>query len=269
MAEGTIRVAVAGAAGRMGREVLAAVGRASDMELVAAVDRVSAGQSARAVAGPDAADIPIRERLGEALDESPADVLVDFTLAAAAPSNAISALKRKTAVVIGTSGISAQDLSAIREATMESGLPALLVPNFAIGAVLMVRFAEAAARWLPEAEVIEMHHKGKLDAPSGTAMHTAEVIQTSRGQAPPRNTQAVEKVPGARGAKVKEVPVHSIRLPGFVAHQEVLFSGEGEVLTIRHDSMDRRSFMSGVLLAVREVRSLSGLVVGLDKVMFR
>lgn len=246
-----------------------ALSSSSEFEIVAAVDKQCNGESARSLIGGTVADVAIQNKLGETLDACPSDVLVDFTHPSSAASNTLSALKRGVAVVIGTSGLSSEDLSAIREACGESGRPALLVPNFAIGAILMMRFSEMAAAWFPSAEIIELHHDGKADSPSGTACRTAEIIAEARETAPRGVIHPVEKHPGARGAKVKGIHVHSVRLPGYVAHQEVLFGGPGEVLTIRHDSMDRKSFMEGVKLACREVQTLSGLVVGLDKLMFR
>lgn len=253
----------------MGTEALRALGSSSDFEVVAAVDKVSVGESCRSVAGHQAPDLAIAGKLGETLDSCSADVLLDLTHPSSAAANTLSALKRGLAVVIGTSGLGNEDLSAIRQECAETGNPALLVPNFAIGAVLMMRFAELAAAWFPNAEVIELHHDQKADSPSGTGTRTAELIADKRPSVPRGPIGAVERFPGARGANVKGVHVHSVRLPGFVAHQEVIFSGPGEVLTIRHDSMDRKSFMEGVKVACREVRTLSGFVVGLDKLMFR
>jgi 4-hydroxy-tetrahydrodipicolinate reductase len=263
-----VQVAVVGAAGRMGRESIRAISRQNDMEVVAAIDHQCVDEPVRGLVGHEGPDLAVRSKVGEALDETRPDVLLDFTHASCAPEHALSALKRRVAVVIGTSGLSTADLQVVREACAEHKTPCLLVPNFALGAVLMMRFAEEAARWLPHAEIIELHHPAKADAPSGTAMHTARTVQAARASAP-RDTPSAERFGGARGASIEGVRVHSIRLPGLVAHQEVLFGGHGEVLTIRHDSLDRTSFMEGVVLACREVRSLTGLVVGLDKIMFR
>jgi len=264
-----IRVVVIGAAGKMGQEVMRAVSAASDMELVGAVDKTDGGASIRMMAGQELPDLQIENRLGHVLDSTKPDVAVDFTHMLAAPEHAMSCLKRKVPVIIGTSGISSTDLSAIREECRENATPAALIPNFAVGAVLMVKFCEMAAAWLPDVEIVERHHKAKLDAPSGTALHTAERIAEARREVPRITQGTTEKVAGARGGKHKDVTVHSVRLPGYVASQEVVFGGDGELLTVRHDSIDRRSFMPGVLLAVRQIRSFEGLVVGLDKFMFR
>jgi len=264
-----IKVAVVGATGKMGLETCRAISSASDMKLVAAIDRREGGRRLVDLAGKEAANLKIEEKLGEALDRSKPHVLIDFTNATAAPANALSAINRGVSPVIGASGLSREDISAIREACIYQKVPALLVPNFAIGAVLMMRFAEMAAKWMPMSEIIEMHHDEKLDAPSGTAIRTAEMISDARVTEAYVPGGHHSKYAGARGAEVKHVPVHSVRLRGLVAHQEVLFGNTGELLTIRHDSMDRRSFMEGVKLAVRQVRGLEGIVIGLDKVMFR
>jgi 4-hydroxy-tetrahydrodipicolinate reductase len=172
--------------------------------------------------------------------------------------------------VVGTSGFTPDRLDTLRGWLSDKpSLGLLIVPNFALGAVLSMKFAELAARYYPSAEIIELHHAGKADAPSGTAAHTASLIAAARasaglGQAPDATTSALD---GARGALVDDVRVHSVRLAGLVAHQEVLFGGEGETLTIRHDSLDRKSFMPGVLLGVREILDRSGLTVGLENVL--
>ncbi|QYK52844.1 MAG: 4-hydroxy-tetrahydrodipicolinate reductase [Fimbriimonadaceae bacterium] len=262
-----LKVAVVGACGRMGQEVVRAVSGAQDMELVGACDRTSDGATTQSLLGGTVTSLDIGNKLGAMLESSTPDVLVEFTHHASATDHTLSALKRGVAVVIGTSGISSEDQRTIKLAADEYGAPVLLVPNFALGAVMMMRFAATAAKYFPDAEVIEMHHEQKLDAPSGTAWHTAEQIAAARERSGYRAIGAVEKAKGARGGDVSGVQVHSVRLPGFVASQEVLFGGPGERLSIRHDSMDRASFMAGVLLAVRKVKELNGFHVGLDKLM--
>jgi 4-hydroxy-tetrahydrodipicolinate reductase len=240
-----IKVGVLGAKGRMGSEVCRAVDAADGMELAAAVD-----------VGDE------RDALTEC------DVIVDFTHPGAVLDNLRWCLSRGRNVVVGTSGFDEARLASVAGWLGDAPLArALIVPNFSIGAVLMMRFAEMAARFFESAEVIEMHHAAKADAPSGTATRTASLIAAARAAAelgpPPDAT--VSEVDGARGAVMDGVRVHSVRLAGLLAHQEVLLGGHGEVLTIRHDSMDRSSFMPGVLLAVRGVASLPpGLTVGLE-----
>jgi 4-hydroxy-tetrahydrodipicolinate reductase len=220
----TIRVAVAGAAGRMGQTVCDAVGGADDMELVARVDPA------------------LDTTLAQALAERP-DVLVDFTVPTTAVANAREAVAAGVHVVIGTTGFDPAALSGLEGANI------FIAPNFAIGAVLMMQFATAAARHMRKAEIIELHHDSKVDAPSGTAARTARLMS--------------EAAP-----ELGDVPIHSVRLPGLVAHQEVILGDVGQTLTIRHDSTDRTSFMPGVLLAVRRVPTLSeSPVVGLENLL--
>lgn len=268
------RVLVCGAAGRMGREVVKAVEEAEGLALVAAVDRVSAGADSGELAGMGRNGIEIESDLQAAIARSQPTVMVDFTLPDSVKQNAILALENGVSPVIGTTGLSPSDLSMLDELAKERDIGVFVAPNFAIGAVLAMQFAAQAARYLPDVEIIELHHEKKLDSPSGTALLTAQKIAAARqeaGQTPiPMPENLVEKAPGARGARhvnTGDIPVHSVRLPGFVAHQEVIFGGVGEILTIRHDSTNRSSFMPGVVLAVRKVRGLNGLVVGLENLL--
>lgn len=263
-----IRVAVLGAAGKMGREVLLAVSKAHDMELVGAVDRDHSGQTARDLLGAPCPKVEICPKVGLTLDACKPDVVVDFTHMSSAPDHAISCLQRKIPIIIGTSGLNPSDYAGIREACREHATPAAVVPNFAVGAVLMTRFAEIAAKWFRDVEIIERHHHQKVDAPSGTAMHTAERIADARPERPLHHEHSIEKVKGARGGIYKDIEIHSVRLPGYVASQEVVFGSEGQLLTLRHDSIDRQCFMPGVLLAIRRIREFDKLVIGLDKMMF-
>ncbi len=225
-----IRVAVAGAAGRMGQAACGAVDGAEDMELVAR------------------ADPALGTNVAEAIGERP-DVLIDFTIPATALANAREAVAAGVHVVVGTTGYDPAELDAFRGA----GANLFVAPNFAIGAVLMMRFAAEAARHMRAAEIIELHHDRKLDAPSGTATRTAALMQAARE-------------PGATGGA--PIPIHSVRLPGLVAHQEVILGDVGQTLTIRHDSVDRESFMPGVLLAVRRVAGLPrSPVIGLEHLL--
>jgi 4-hydroxy-tetrahydrodipicolinate reductase len=195
-------------------------------------------------------------------------VLVDFTVAAAAYPNALTALREGVSPVIGTTGMSEAQVGEIRELAAERGVGAFLAPNFAIGAVLMMVFAQQAARFMPEAEIIELHHEKKIDAPSGTAMRTAELIRAARAaRTVERPAHEELKLEGARGGDLDGIHVHSVRLPGYVAHQEVIFGGLGQTLTIRHDSIDRSSFMPGVLIACKRVREQPGLVIGLENLL--
>jgi 4-hydroxy-tetrahydrodipicolinate reductase len=177
-------------------------------------------------------------------------------------------MSRGIPFVSGVTGISNQVVEDIRRLTERHSTPAMLVPNFAIGAVLLMRFSEMAAKWIPDAEIIEFHHEKKVDAPSGTAMLTAQRIAAARTSDPVTPPTQVVKAAGARGGDVDGVPVHSVRMPGLLAHQLVMFGASGELLTLRHDTVDRAVYMPGIKLCVRGVRSLSGLTMGMDRLLF-
>ena len=233
-----------------------------------AVDPTHAGANARSLAGPDAANLFLSGDIEAALAASPVDVLIDLSHHSAVARNAEAALRQGAAVVVGCTGASEATLARLAGLAEETGQGVLVVPNFSVGAVLMMRFAEIAAAWMPDVEILELHHERKEDAPSGTAMLTARLISEARQAAPTELPIPFLRADGARGADVLGVPVHSIRLPGYLAHQAVMFGAPGESLTIRHDSMDRASFMPGVRLAARSVLGMKGLVTGLDKVLF-
>ena len=244
-----IKVGVLGARGRMGAEVVAAVEAATDFQLVSALD------------------------LGDSLDQlvtSGAQVVVDFTTPDSVMANLEFLITHKIHAVVGTTGFDdarMAKLKALSSAHPEVGI--LIAPNFAIGAVLMMEFATKAAKYFESAEIIELHHPNKVDAPSGTASRTAELIAAARKEAklPAMPDATSTSLDGARGALVGDVPVHSVRLRGLVAHQEVLFGGLGETLSIRHDSLDRAGFMPGVLLGIRSVISRPGVTFGLEHFM--
>jgi 4-hydroxy-tetrahydrodipicolinate reductase len=270
----TIRVGVSGAAGRMGRAVVKAVTEADGLHLAAAVDTQQVGADAGELAGIGRTGVTIENELRAALKRWNVGVLVDFSLPDAVLTNAITAIEAGVAPVIGTTGLSQTELERLDELAQEQGLGVFIAPNFAIGAVLMMQFAAQAARYLPDVEIIELHHEKKLDSPSGTALLTAQKIARARQEAQvaptPTPANTVEKAPGARGAggdATGNVPIHSVRLQGFVAHQEVIFGGTGQTLTLRHDSTDRSSFMPGVILAVRKIGQLRGLTVGLENLL--
>lgn len=265
--EGTIRVCLVGACGRMGMEAARALAKAPGLELSAAIDRSHCSEPLRQFAGPTVPDLEVEQKLGAALERTGCHVMVDFTHPGVAADHALTAIRHGVAPVIGTSGIASAGLNDIKHACQEASVPGMIVPNFAFGAVLMMKFCEMASKWLPDAEVIEMHHDQKVDAPSGTAMRTAEVIAASRARARRALPNEIIKADGARGANVAGIKVHSVRLPGLVAHQMVMFGGSGETLTIRHDSIERSSFMPGLVLCVNEVWNLEGLTIGMDRLM--
>jgi 4-hydroxy-tetrahydrodipicolinate reductase len=249
----TIRVGVFGATGRMGTTACTAIGADPELELVAAVSPHGVGRSLEGISV--AADPSV-------MLEAAADVALDFTVIEAAKSHAAWCAEHGLHAVIGTTGFAETDVAELRSAFTRSNC--IIAPNFAIGAVLMMRFAELAAPFFESAEIIELHHDGKADAPSGTAMMTARRMAAASSDwgADPTTKEAL---PGARGGKGEGgIPIHAVRLRGLVAHQEVLLGTTGQSLTIRHDSYDRAGFMPGVLLAVKRVADHPGLTVGLD-----
>ena len=245
----TIKVAVLGAKGRMGAETVKAISSTSDLSLVAQID------------------------LGDSIEQltaTGAQVVVDFTHPDSVMKNLEFAIKNGIHVVVGTTGFDEKKLSEVKGwLASNPTVGAVIAPNFGLGAVLMMQFAAKAAQYFESVEIVELHHPDKADAPSGTASRTAELITEARKSAkrPAMPDKTSSGLDGARGAKVGDVPVHSVRLRGLVAHQEVLLGDQGETLSIRHDSIDRSGFMPGVLLAVREVTKKPGLTFGLEQLM--
>ncbi len=254
-----IRVGVVGATGRMGREVCRAVDADPELELVAAVSRPHAGERVADVIGFPS-DVVFTDRLDPLVDAG-VEVSVDFTSGAYAPEHVAWAIEHGVHVVVGTTGFDADPAWG-----RQDRVGVLIAPNFAIGALLMQRCAEEAVRYLPDAEIVELHHGDKPDAPSGTAIATARRMAAARGDR--QGEPGEERVPGARGADVDGIRVHSVRLPGLVAHQMVILGGRSETLTIRHDSVDRTSFMPGVIMAVKAVGSRPGLTIGLEPILW-
>lgn len=253
-----LRVGVFGAAGKMGREVCKAVSGAPDLELVAAVDPVAFGEPA-ATAGVEISESP------DVVARAGADVAVDFTHPDTVLQNAVFCLERGIHVVIGTTGIGNDSLERIREACVEAN--AFVAPNFSIGAVVMMHLASKAAPYFDRVEVVEVHHDQKADAPSGTAIRTAQLLAAARSEGWPDRGDSTESLEGARGAVVAGIRIHAVRLPGVVADQTVVFGTVGQTLSIAHRTTDRSSFMPGVLTAIREVPRLSGLTVGLENLL--
>lgn len=262
-----LKVVVIGADGRMGREVVRAVAQETGLTLVGAVDTRNHGQDIGTLAGAGPCGVPIAGNLGRVLEETGADVVVDFTTPQSVRENLAVVLKHKVHAVIGTTGISEESIEAMDREAREAGVGVLIAPNFAIGAILMMKFAAEAAKYFPHVEIIELHHDQKLDAPSGTAVKTAELIKENRGAISQGHPEEVEKIRGVRGGEFSGMRIHSIRLPGLVAHQEVIFGGLGQTLRIRHDSINRESFMPGVILAVKKAVNLSGVTYGLEKLL--
>ena len=242
-----IRVLVNGAEGRMGQEVVKSITAAADLELV---DQTDLGD-----------DLIAR------IKASQAQAVVDFTTAAVAFENTRKILEAGVHPVVGTSGLLAEQVAKLQQFAQDKGIGGLIAPNFAIGAVLLMKYAQDAAKYLPDVEVIELHHNRKADAPSGTAVKTAQLIAEARQEIPKALVEEKELFEGARGSEVHGLRVHSLRLPGLVAHQEVIFGGTGETLTIRHDSIHRESFMPGVCLACRKVIGTQQLFYGLEHLL--
>jgi 4-hydroxy-tetrahydrodipicolinate reductase len=251
----------------MGRSSCRAVLDASDLELVAAIARGGAGAQLRELVAEAPSGLRVRGTAEDLLDAK-AEVVIDFSAPEATLAAARLLLPAGVHLVSGTTGLPAASLEELASLAGEQGAGnAVWAPNFALGAVLAQRFAAIAARYYQAAEVIELHHAGKADAPSGTALRTAKAIAAARRRPASAIPPGRELVTGARGGDVQGVRVHSVRLPGLVAHQEIIFGGEGELLTLRHDSLDRSSFMPGVLLCVRGVANRPGLTVGLEPLL--
>lgn len=260
----TIRVLISGS-GKMGREVLSAVHREDGLEPVGVVDLFATSDTFPLPDG--SSTIPFDADAVMVIKNTRPDVAVDFTNAEWTPRLAEAALAAGVRLVIGTSGLDDGFVRQLEEECRKRRLGAVLAPNFALGAVLMQHMAKTAARYYNSAEIIELHHDQKVDAPSGTAIATAKGMAEARGKPFSRGQTQRENLPGTRGGEAGGVTIHSVRLPGLVAHQEVILGSPGEVLTIRHDTMGRESFMPGVLLAVRHVMEHPGLVVGLERLI--
>lgn len=247
MMEKQIRIAVAGAQGRMGQEVVKMLGEDQELVYTGALDtRVS------------------DEVIERQLAEMKPDVLVDFTTPHTVYRHMELCLRHNVRPVVGTTGLTPEQLEDLTARYKEAGLGAIIAPNFAIGAILCMKFAAMAAKYMPHVEIIELHHDKKLDAPSGTALKTAEMIAAVRENMKQGHPEEKETIAGARGADYDGFRIHSVRLPGMVAHQEVLFGAAGQTLSIRHDSINRESFMPGVNMAIKAVMNLNQLVYGLE-----
>ncbi|NLT94519.1 MAG: 4-hydroxy-tetrahydrodipicolinate reductase [Clostridia bacterium] len=263
-----IRVGVMGACGKMGQEICKAVLDDPDLVLEAALDVVNQGYELGTLLGRPQCKILIDSNLNDVLKKVKLDVIIDFTNAQAVLNNAPKVIEKGVNLVIGTTGLSTEEIKNLEELALKNNVGILIAPNFAIGAVLMMKFAREAAKFLPYVEIIEKHHNQKIDAPSGTAIKTLEEIAKVREPMVQGNAKEYEKIPGSRGGDYQGIKIHSMRLPGLVAHQEVIFGGLGQILTIKHDSLSRESFMPGILLGCKKVSSWKGLVYGLENILF-
>ena len=263
-----IKVLVSGACGRMGKEVVNAVNEAADMELVGAVDIVNIGEDIGKIALGQENGIKISNDLTKTIKSLKPDVVVDFTQPNSAFSNAKSILEAGARPVIGTTGLKDEQIEDIKQLAQKSNLSGMIAPNFTTGAVLMLLFAQTAAKYFDNAEIIEYHHNQKKDAPSGTAVKTAQLMAKVNPDLMKGNCPETETITGSRGGTANgKIHVHSVRMPGYMASQEVLFGSTGQILSIRHDSVDRKCYMPGVLLAIRYVMDNNKFIYGLDNIL--
>ncbi|MGF1480646.1 MAG: 4-hydroxy-tetrahydrodipicolinate reductase [Cyanophyceae cyanobacterium] len=274
MTKDRIPVVVNGATGKMGREVIKAVTRAEDLMLLGAVARhpETVGQDVGEVVGIGAVEVPIVNDLQGILvmatQETIQGVMVDFTHPDSVYENVRTAIAYGVRPVVGTTGLSPTQLGELADFAEKASTGALIIPNFLIGMVLLQQAAIAASQYFDHVEIIELHHNQKADAPSGTALKTAQMLAELGKSYNPAAVEATEKLPGARGGLADaNIPIHSIRLPGLIAHQELIFGAPGELYTLRHDTTDRACYMPGVLLAIRKVTQLKSLVYGLEKIL--
>ncbi len=268
-----ITVAIAGVNGRMGRTSVQAIQSATNVRLIGAFGKENADYVGKNV--EELVGLPYNERTGILVSNNltdclvqPPDVLLDFTEAHSAVRHAIKAIEHKVRPVIGTTGLMAEHLKELEHATTKHKIGAMVVPNFSVGAILMINFAEQASRLFKNAEIVEMHNLGKLDAPSGTAMHTARKMSNVGHSYNESAIKENELLPGARGGKTDNgLHIHSVRLPGILSHQEVYFAQEGELLTIKHQSFNTKCFIQGILISLQAVMQLKTLVIGLDSLI--
>jgi 4-hydroxy-tetrahydrodipicolinate reductase len=262
-----IKIIIAGPRGRMGREAVALVHSTEHFQLIAVIDNKNDGMKLSDLEGFPPLDTPIYSDLEICLQNNSADVLVDLTTPEVGMLHTKTALSYNVRPVVGTTGFSKSDLEELETICREKQLGCIIAPNFAIGAVLMMKFSQMAAKYFEDIEIIEMHHDQKLDAPSGTAVKTAEMISSIREAKKQGHPNEKETIGGARGAEYDGMRIHSVRLPGLIAHQQVLLGSDGQTLSIRHDSYNRSSFMSGVKVAVETIMNLNTFVYGLENIL--
>lgn len=264
----TIKVAIAGARGRMGIEAVKAITDAVDMEIVAVLDHKYDGLYLHGTeVNEERGGIPVYTSFGHLNSETKPDVLLELTNPEAVYQNMYDAISNGVRPVVGTSGLSVDNIGELTRLAKERRVGGIIAPNFSVGAVLMMKFSAMAAKYLGDIEIIESHHDQKVDAPSGTALKTVEMIMDVRESHRQGHPDEKEQMAGARGADIDGMKIHSVRLPGLLAHQEVLLGSKGELLTIRHDSFDRSCFMPGVLMSIRDVMERDNLIYGLENII--
>lgn len=262
-----VKIVVAGPRGRMGKEAVQLVLETENYELVGVLDRKHDGKTLSEVEGLPSADVLIYTDIHKCFEDQKPNVLIDLTTPEVGMEHTLTALEFGIRPVVGTTGFSSGDIEKLQGICNQTGLGCIIAPNFAVGAVLMMKFSQMAAKYFNDVEIIELHHDQKLDAPSGTAVKTAEMISTIREGKKQGHPNEKETLTGARGAEIDGMHIHSVRLPGLIAHQQVMFGSDGQTLTIRHDSYNRASFMSGVKLAVDHVLANNTFVYGLENII--
>lgn len=260
-------IIVAGPRGQMGQEALRMIARENHFKLVACIDRKYDGKSVANIPSLPKIDAPIFTDAKTCLEQVDAHILLDLTIPDVGYKHTKLALQNKIRPVVGTTGFTAEHINELTTLAKQQKTGAIIAPNFAIGAILMMKFSQMAAKYFPDVEIIEKHHDQKLDAPSGTAIKTADMITNVREKKTQGHPEEFETLAGARGGDVEGIKVHSVRLPGLVAHEEVIFGGKGQILTLKHDSMNRQSFMDGIDLCVRKVIEMNQLVYGLENIL--
>ncbi|MBM7598377.1 4-hydroxy-tetrahydrodipicolinate reductase [Virgibacillus halotolerans] len=263
----SINVIIAGPRGKMGSEAIKMVMKDDNLNLVACIDRKNNGKAVDDIVDISNVNVPVFDNASDCFHSIDADVFVDLTVPEVGYKHALAALEHNLRPVIGTTGFTDEQLDELRAIAMEKKIGCIIAPNFAIGAVLMMKFSQMAARYFPDVEIIEKHHDNKLDAPSGTAKKTAELIKETRDYKIQGHPDEKETIQGARGAELDGMHIHSVRLPGLVAHQEVIFGGSGQNLTIKHDSFNRASFMEGIKFSIETVMESDQLIYGLENIL--
>jgi 4-hydroxy-tetrahydrodipicolinate reductase len=263
----TINIILAGPRGKMGSEAIRLIEETEHFNLVGCIDRKYDGMKLKDIEGFPSIDAEIYTDVENAFQTLDADVLIDLTSPEVGYKHTKLALENGIRPVVGTTGFSEEQLVEIEKLSSDKELGVVIAPNFAVGAILMMQFSKWAAKYFPDVEIIEKHHDQKLDAPSGTAVKTAELIKEARKHKVQGHPNEKETIAGARGANMDDMRIHSVRLPGLIAHQEVIFGGTGQTLTIKHDTYHRQSFMSGVKLAVEQVVKVNAFIYGLENLL--
>lgn len=267
MDQNNIKIVIAGPRGKMGREAVSLVESTPEFQLVGAIDRKNDGKLLTDIGIGTQSNVPIYTDIEKCFQSEKPDVLIDLTTPETGYYHAKTALQYNVRPVVGTTGFTKEELEELKEIAEEKEIGCIIAPNFAVGAILMMKFSQMAAQYFDDVEIIEMHHDQKLDAPSGTAVKTAEMIVENRESHKQGHPDEKETIQGARGADYDGMRIHSVRLPGLVAHQQVIFGSNGQTLTIRHDSYNRESFMSGVKLSVKAIMSIHTLIYGLEHLL--